>query len=125
MGSTPRPPPQEQVQKSGSIFPTPKLKVGAIQQGRPIQKKKALSPADPQDIQTHCRFSAEARDSPQPHRHPAAHTFPVGSTPVDMGGGGPAGAHEDQEGADFGAARSVEKMPVLGAEDWDFVGQLN
>lgn len=111
----PRSPPQEQIQKSGSIFPTHKLKVGATQQGRPVQKKKKkpFLPR-PQDVQARCDFSAEARDSPETAQISAAHAFPVDSTLLDIGGGGPAGEHEDQEGAGFGQRGAWRKCRSWG-----------
>lgn len=95
MGSAPRPPTQEQVQKSGSIFPTPKLKVGATQQGSPVQKKNAFSPPTPGHSSNVAISLPKQEIPPKPHRGPAALTLPVGSTLVDMGGGGPTGIHED------------------------------
>lgn len=64
MGSAPRPPPREPVQKSGSIFPTPKLKVGATQQGWPVGKKKSPFSPDPRTFK-HVAISLPKQDSPE------------------------------------------------------------
>lgn len=72
----PRSPPQEQIQKSGSIFPTHKLKVGATQQGRPVQKKKK-SPffPDPRTFK-HVAISLRKQEiPPKPHRFPRRTPF--------------------------------------------------
>lgn len=82
-------------------------------QAGPEEKKKPFLPR-PQDVQARCDFSAEARDSPETAQISAAHAFPVDSTLLDIGGGGPAGEHEDQEGAGFGQRGAWRKCRSWG-----------
>lgn len=127
MGSAPRPPTQEQVQKSGSIFPTPKLKAGATQQGRPVQNKKAFSPPT-LDFQARFDFSAGARDSPETaqtsrsarlsSRFPPWWTWEVGAQPerTRIKKGWASGGEERGENAGpgdrgLGLCRPVELTP--------------
>lgn len=109
----------------------------------PRRKKKALSPPTPSHpskvplLPGDCRltlssaslflcrsFSAEAQIPPNrtdnPRRAPSQsfHSGGHASWRPSRSARGPRRGRPQ-------AARNVEKMPVLGTEDWDFVGQLN
>lgn len=122
----PRSPPQEQIQKSGSIFPTHKLKVGATQQGRPVQKKKkkALSSPTPGRSST-LRFLCGSKRFPRNRTDFRGARLSSRFHPAGHRRWGPSRRARGPRRGGLRAARSVEKMPVLGTEDWDFVGQLN
>lgn len=99
-------------------FPSPQ----AAQRGPPPPGEHRPQAMSASHVRAHCHFSRKARGSSNPQSAVRATRHLSSSA-----GNGPAGvrAPRADPGGGRAGARRAEETPVLGAEDWDFVGQLN